>query len=92
MSTVRALVDTTDGQRIVADIEITRETRLGCGCTRLEGIRPGPQPSPVGGVHLLTGCSWHQDGRTDPGRSAEADRRLAEARRNGSDDSWWEDR
>lgn len=68
MSTVRALVDTTDGRRIVADIEITRETRLGCGCTRLEGVRPGPQPSPVGGVHIQTGCGWHEDERWQPDR------------------------
>lgn len=39
---------------------IDRKTKLGCGCTRLEGNRPGPQDSDdIGRMHALTGCSFH---------------------------------
>lgn len=64
-ATVRAQVDTCEGTRMVADIPVLREVQLGCGCTRYEGIRPGADPdrSPVGRVHILSGCGFHVDER-----------------------------
>lgn len=58
---VRALVDDTTGRRVTANILIDKVTRLGCGCWRLEGIRPGHREKPAAylDLHLLTGCADH---------------------------------
>lgn len=61
--TVFAYCTTTDGVTAPHPIAITidREVLLGCGCIRLEGLRPGPQTDTYPNyVHLLTGCAVHK--------------------------------
>lgn len=41
-------------------LTVDRRTRLGCGCTRLEGDRPGPRPAQYcPRVAVVTGCGFH---------------------------------
>jgi len=39
---VRVLCDTTDNQRVIADITAETVDLLGCGCWRVRTTRPGP--------------------------------------------------
>lgn len=39
---VRVLCDTTDGQRVTADITAESVGQLKCGCWRIRATRPGP--------------------------------------------------
>lgn len=60
---VRVECDDTTGARVVADMTAARVVRLGCGCWRLEGDRPGPRvPDGCHGLHVLTGCGVHPSG------------------------------
>ncbi len=51
-----------EGVEHVADIQIDRKQRLGCGCVRHEGFRCDGSP-----IHVLTGgCGLHADDLEEP--------------------------
>ena len=45
---VRVLCDTTDNQRVTADVVAETVDKLGCGCWRVRTARPGPDMGPLG--------------------------------------------
>lgn len=57
---VRVECDDTTGARVFADVLAEHVHRMGCGCWRLEGDRPGPGGS--NRLHVLTGCGSHPCG------------------------------
>lgn len=69
---VTAEMDDSAGFRVVAIVVVDRATKLGCGCTRLEAPRPGPDPTSR--VHLLTGgCARHEDELLPDSEEVQAD-------------------
>ncbi|MEU0078517.1 hypothetical protein ABZY58_11525 [Micromonospora tulbaghiae] len=57
---VRVECDDTTGARVVADVVASSVCRLGCGCWRIGGDRPGPRvEGGCHGLHVLTGCGSH---------------------------------
>lgn len=60
---VRVCCDDTTGARVVARFVVEGVDRLGCGCWRLRGRRPGPcLPGLRIGMEVLTGCAVHPCG------------------------------
>lgn len=51
--------DTTGTPQARAVFVPDRQTKLGCGCTRLEGDRPGPRVGDVPRMQVHTGCGFH---------------------------------
>lgn len=52
--------DDTEGvYQPAAVFHVDRQTKLGCGCTRLEGNRPGPPVGDNRRMQALTGCRVH---------------------------------
>ena len=74
---VRVLCDTTDNQRITADITAETVSLLGCGCWRISTTRPGPDmegPYTCKSMEvILRVCSRsHDDGSQEDGTTAPA--------------------
>ena len=61
LTTVYALCDDTLGVTAMRCIDVDRIVKLGCGCSRYCGNRPGPQTDPdhPDRVELLSGCQTH---------------------------------
>ncbi|MER7331708.1 MULTISPECIES: hypothetical protein [unclassified Micromonospora] len=68
---VRVWCEDTTGARTVARFVAEQVDRLGCGCWRLRGERPGPYlPGVWDGMEVLTGCAVHPCGILGPGATA----------------------
>lgn len=58
-SYIRVKLANTAGVVATHIVQVDKVVRLNCGCDRLEAERPGPRPTPIGGVHFYFGRCDH---------------------------------